>query len=290
MGLTHVRRGCLARKIQDIRSDGSRIEGSHKGWSGIHRSFALGLELAEAFGHDHVLRRNIRVEHNSKKPSPFVISTYGSHHTRLVNSNNARWNTQVKKDKRDAGQNPLRFWPTLPVVNSGERFGLVKPEDMILSNEALKTIKEEDEIEEEEASSNSLLLHNDNDAAELMRSLQIDPGLLSQPQVTCASSSHVSAAASVSSQPIDSTTLAAAVRPPRTLVSPTSQARSPSVEIIEQAASTKRKASDTEEFEGVTDVQTELKRPRVGSSVRESPLVSDPLASGDLLIAHSPLI
>jgi hypothetical protein len=85
MGLMHVRRGCLARNIQDLPSDGSRIEGSHKG---IHRSFALGLELAEAFGHDHVLRRNLRVAYKSKKLTPFVISTYGSHHTRLVDSIN----------------------------------------------------------------------------------------------------------------------------------------------------------------------------------------------------------
>ena len=88
MGPLHVCRGCLDQKIQDICSDGSRMEGSHKGWSRIHRSFSLGLELAEAFGHDYVLRRNLRIAHKSKQASLFVITTYGSHHTQLVNSNN----------------------------------------------------------------------------------------------------------------------------------------------------------------------------------------------------------
>lgn len=113
----------------------------------------------------------------------FVTSTYGSHHTRLINSTNIRWNEHVRKDKREVGPNPLSLWPVLPNVDSGESFGLVKPEDMVLFDETLDTIKSEDENEEGEAISNSLLLHDDNDAIELMSSLKIDPALLKKPQL-----------------------------------------------------------------------------------------------------------
>jgi hypothetical protein len=33
--LHHVRKGCLVRSWQDISTDGSRIEGSHKGWNSL---------------------------------------------------------------------------------------------------------------------------------------------------------------------------------------------------------------------------------------------------------------
>jgi hypothetical protein len=56
--MKHVRKGCLARPREDIPSDGSRIEGSHKAWNGIQRSFSSGLVMFRALGHDFVLRRN----------------------------------------------------------------------------------------------------------------------------------------------------------------------------------------------------------------------------------------
>ena len=55
------RKGCLARLCQDVASDGSRIEGSHKGWNSIMRSFSNGLEVYTALAHDFVLHRNLRV-------------------------------------------------------------------------------------------------------------------------------------------------------------------------------------------------------------------------------------
>ncbi|KAJ7659690.1 hypothetical protein DFH06DRAFT_935341, partial [Mycena polygramma] len=55
--MQHVRKGCLARPREDISSDGSRIEGSHKEWNSIQRSFASGLEMQTALGHDFVLHR-----------------------------------------------------------------------------------------------------------------------------------------------------------------------------------------------------------------------------------------
>ncbi|PIL31911.1 hypothetical protein GSI_06615 [Ganoderma sinense ZZ0214-1] len=53
--LAHVQKGCLARPRDDIATDGSRIEGSHKGWNSIMQSFPSGLEVMNALGHDHVL-------------------------------------------------------------------------------------------------------------------------------------------------------------------------------------------------------------------------------------------
>src|SRR5258707_13202361 len=59
--LNHVKKGCLARHRQDIASDGSRIEGSHKGWNSLQRAQPSGIEMYVALAHDFVLRRNIRV-------------------------------------------------------------------------------------------------------------------------------------------------------------------------------------------------------------------------------------
>ncbi|OBZ65553.1 hypothetical protein A0H81_14418 [Grifola frondosa] len=56
--LAHVQKGCLARLRQDVPSDGSHIEGSHKHWNGLQRSYASGLESMTALSHDYILRRN----------------------------------------------------------------------------------------------------------------------------------------------------------------------------------------------------------------------------------------
>lgn len=92
--LQHVRKGCLARIRQDIRSDGSRIEGSHKGWNSLQRSFTSGLELQEALSHDFVLRRNSQTalanssdSQSSGFSTSFVQTTFGSHHVRLASDN-----------------------------------------------------------------------------------------------------------------------------------------------------------------------------------------------------------
>lgn len=77
--LAHVKKGCLARPRQDVRSDGSRIEGSHKGWNSLQRSFSSGLEVFACLGHDFVLRRNLRVAHSQSRPESFVKATFGLH-------------------------------------------------------------------------------------------------------------------------------------------------------------------------------------------------------------------
>ena len=50
--MNRVWKGCLARKHRDLRSDGSRIEGSHEGFQ---RARSSGLAVSVALGHDHVL-------------------------------------------------------------------------------------------------------------------------------------------------------------------------------------------------------------------------------------------
>ncbi|EGO25000.1 hypothetical protein SERLADRAFT_469050, partial [Serpula lacrymans var. lacrymans S7.9] len=70
----HIKKGCLMRVWQDIRSDRSRIEGLHKAWNGIMRSFASGLEMFLALGFDFVIHRNIRIRFRSQKPSKFLSS------------------------------------------------------------------------------------------------------------------------------------------------------------------------------------------------------------------------
>lgn len=77
-----------------------------------------------ALGHDFVLRRNIRIASagRRKQPTPFVESLYGSHHTRLSSFTAHLWNTLLVQQKSPGKLKPL---PTLPVVESGETFGVV---------------------------------------------------------------------------------------------------------------------------------------------------------------------
>ena len=120
-----MRKGCLARLRQDVASDGSRIEGSHKGWNSIMRSFSSGLEVYTALAHDFVLRRNLRVaaSHGNKTgvARKFVASTDGCHHLSLVDAITQLFNSIPRKS--DSGV--VITLPVLPKVNSRETFGLV---------------------------------------------------------------------------------------------------------------------------------------------------------------------
>ena len=42
--MQHLRKGCLERTRQDLRADGSRIEGLNRHWNGVQRGFASGFE------------------------------------------------------------------------------------------------------------------------------------------------------------------------------------------------------------------------------------------------------
>ncbi|TFY78545.1 hypothetical protein EWM64_g5465, partial [Hericium alpestre] len=129
--MKHVRKGCLTRRCQDVRSDGSCIEGSHKGWNSIMRSHASGLETFVALGHDFVLRRNIRIASSRADPPPFVAeSTFGSHHIRLASHGADLWNSAIEANKMFYKDNGNNFKPhaEMRIVNTGETFGLEEEE------------------------------------------------------------------------------------------------------------------------------------------------------------------
>ncbi|KAL6303302.1 hypothetical protein BKA93DRAFT_818125 [Sparassis latifolia] len=172
--LSHVRKGCLARPRQDIASDGSHIEGSHKGWNGLQRSFASGIEVLTALGHDHVLRRNIRVAFNSSHMSleQFLQSTRGSHHIRLVDGVAKLWNV-ILDDTKTVRTRNLRPLPELQIIDSGETFGLIRAE-YATSYHNLADIKEEPYEDLLDLSELDC-----PDADEVLRS--IDPELCPQP-------------------------------------------------------------------------------------------------------------
>ncbi|KAE9405193.1 hypothetical protein BT96DRAFT_1015845 [Gymnopus androsaceus JB14] len=136
--MKHARKGCLSRTRQDIRSDGSRIEGSHKSWNGLQRSFASGIKVMTALGHDMILRRNVRLGINSPKnsttlPLAFLQSTNGSHHIRLRHFIAQTYNSLViQQNQRRArtGFPPLEIssQPQLTFAPTQEQFGLIKSE------------------------------------------------------------------------------------------------------------------------------------------------------------------
>ncbi len=174
--LAHVKKGCLARPRDDIRSDGSRIENVHKGFNHLQRSFASGLETILALLHDFILRRNVRIELKLANPSPFVSSTYGSHHVRLVDAFAKQWNrlvTAAQKARTLPGD--IRPLPELITVKSGETFGLMKMSPAVAAQQSFVTIKEEED-DVLDLSAHDLL-----DATRVLEELGIDPALLHQP-------------------------------------------------------------------------------------------------------------
>ena len=172
--LRHVRNGCLARTRHNISSDGSRIEGSHKGWNAIQQSFASGLEVFCALGHDFVLRRNIRIISNHAHAAPFVASTFGSHHIHLVNHTAAMWNTLLKKEEESSKCSPL---PELQDISSNEEFGLVQSKH-IETFGGLLEIKDE----EDEGNILDLSMQDDMDVDGVLQRLDVDPALRFLPQ------------------------------------------------------------------------------------------------------------
>lgn len=123
--MKRIRKGCLSRPRNDVKSDGSRIEGTHKAWNSLNRAFASGLQMMLSLGHDFVLRRNIRLAFNGSSPSAFVSSTYGSHHISLVNHNAMIWNSLLERVKQRDPGTTLKPLPTLHEAGHTEKFGLV---------------------------------------------------------------------------------------------------------------------------------------------------------------------
>ncbi|EIW74127.1 hypothetical protein CONPUDRAFT_140629 [Coniophora puteana RWD-64-598 SS2] len=140
--LRHIRNGCPTRPRDDIASDGSRIEGSHKGRNGLNCAQPSGLETISAPCHDYVLRRNIRTASRLEDQSKFVQSTFGSHHIRFVDYIARLFNQTCQETKSDS----LTCLPILPTVRSGESFGLV-PSHHFLSFGGTIEVKIEDDVQ-----------------------------------------------------------------------------------------------------------------------------------------------
>jgi len=138
-----------------------------------------------ALGHDYVLRRNCRVAFASKDSDAFTKSTYGSHHIRLVSDIAGLWNSMLAKEKGKAiGVKRLLPLPQLPIVDSGETFGLVES-NYTTSFKGLIEVKEEPEDED----IRHLPFLDDDDIQALMQRLKIDPSLLQLPSSSGASTS-----------------------------------------------------------------------------------------------------
>ena len=170
--MNHVRKGCLARKREDIRSDGSRIEGSHKGWNYLQRAQPSGLAVFVALGHDHVLHRNIHIVTANNKLSPFSsfdASTFGSHHTRLANYTAKFWN-RLRLSK--PGSSPgLLALPEMTAVSSDETFGLVNSECATTFGGLFSEVKAAPRTEDL-----SLLTSGPNEDLDLDLDLQVERG------------------------------------------------------------------------------------------------------------------
>lgn len=125
MTMKHIQKGCLERCVEDVRSDGSCIENANRGWNGIACAVPGGLENFLLQAHDWVLRRNVRIASGSKTEtciSPFVRTTFGSHHTSLVSEGTKCWNEIVK-----AKRLPYPLLPLPRFAATDEHFGIVPP-------------------------------------------------------------------------------------------------------------------------------------------------------------------
>lgn len=173
--LSHVRRGCLARQREDICADGSRIEGSHKGWNSLQRSHSSGVLVLTALSHDFVLRRNIRLGTRESACDTFATSTFGSHHIRLVDAVASQWNTLVTKHQKTQPGVLLKALPQLSEIASGETFGAVSSEHTATFGGLLEIKPEpEDEVV-------SLTNGDTVNESDVINSLKIDPLLLLTP-------------------------------------------------------------------------------------------------------------
>lgn len=142
--MKHVKKGCLSRPTDSIRSDGSRIEGSHKGWNSLQRSFPSGIEMMAALSHDFVHRQNVRTGMRQGITSDFLSLTKGSHHIQLVHHCGVVWNQELLKYK---GKKSLDQCPLLPAIETNKKFGVVQSNFTDTFGGLLKFEDEEDDID-----------------------------------------------------------------------------------------------------------------------------------------------
>ncbi|KAI1794159.1 hypothetical protein LXA43DRAFT_884301, partial [Ganoderma leucocontextum] len=193
--LEHVRKGCLARPRDDVATDGSRIEGTHKGWNALQRTHPSGVKVLTDLAADHVLRHNIRVDGTHATPYPFTKATFGSHHVYLVNACAQRWNALLQPTAGGQKRPPadLLVATLLEPADSNEAFGLVKANKDVEAYHTFVTLKDEPD--------DALLDLSTQDpeyAERVAASLGLDPALLSQPLALAANSSATSASTTLS--------------------------------------------------------------------------------------------
>ncbi|KAG2050874.1 hypothetical protein BDR06DRAFT_890751, partial [Suillus hirtellus] len=119
--LKHVCKGCLECQRQDIRMDGSRVEGSHKGWNSLQWVHTSRIVTITGLCHDFVLRRNVCVVFSKAQKSDFVSSTHGSHHIHLIDKIAKLFNNFRLEEKATS----TTYLPELKDIPSGKHFGLV---------------------------------------------------------------------------------------------------------------------------------------------------------------------
>lgn len=182
--MKHVNTGCLTRSRDDIKTDGSRIEGTHKAWNSLNRAVASGIVMMVFLGHDFVLRRNIRIALSSSTVAPFAKSTFGSHHVGLVTSNALLWNTLVD-DQSNRGSGLAKL-PVMEEVVSGESFGLVSEQVAIAEAFDTRVKAEARAVDEEDLDSELVLIEDE------LESIKIDFDAL---EVSSDTAGNVAAAA-----------------------------------------------------------------------------------------------
>ena len=108
-------------------TDGSHIEGTHKGWNSLQCMHPSSVKVLTALAADYVLHHNIHVDYMNPNSYPFTLSTFGSHHIHLVNTTVRLWNTLLEPANRNQKCPPVDLLPApvLQPANSNETFGLV---------------------------------------------------------------------------------------------------------------------------------------------------------------------
>ncbi|KIK80690.1 hypothetical protein PAXRUDRAFT_764767 [Paxillus rubicundulus Ve08.2h10] len=183
--LKHICKGCLTHHQQDIQSDGSWIEGSHKGWNGVQHVQPSSIVMLRGLLPDFVLCHNLCIVDCRDDKSSFITSTHGSHHISLMHG----ITTIHNKLKKLEPASKVETLPELPDIDSGEVFGLMKSDYSTTFNGLLLVKEELSDVEDEAARS---LNFNNNKAinlalhasrAVIFDEWQIDPAMLEQLQM-----------------------------------------------------------------------------------------------------------
>lgn len=134
--MDHVRKGCLVRQNQNIKTDGSRVENFNKGINGLQHSVSAGIVTMSSLTHDFILRRNVRMTTRNNAlistSDNFIQSCHKSHHLSLIDWSAELCNKYIRQQKFQ-----LTLSPRFENISSGESFGLVQSPH-VLSGDSVK--------------------------------------------------------------------------------------------------------------------------------------------------------